>query len=97
MTFHRPAQANSAATVFFKFEYRSNGVMSHTCYVQRPNNTTGPCKRPDGEMQWRVVGDRLCMGGANQSCIVVEGSPNNYSFRKVSGENAYLDGAISIQ
>ena len=97
VTFHRPAQANSAATVFFKFEYRSNGVMSHTCYVQRPNNTTGRCKRPDGEMPWRVVGDRLCMGGVNQSCIVVEGSPDNYSFRKVFGENEYLDGAISIQ
>ena len=96
-SFDRPVPGKPVRA-YFKYEFRHDGVMVHSCHVVRPNNTTGPCQRPDGKTRWFVQGDQLCFGGGErESCVVVSGSGESYVFRKVKGENPWVDGDVTLR
>jgi hypothetical protein len=97
VSFQRPVPGKPAVA-HFKMELRGNGTFSRSCHTVRLNGSTGDCARSDFDGVWDVEGDRLCFGrGDTRSCVVVSGGGGTYAFRKVSGDNPWLDGEVAIR
>jgi hypothetical protein len=97
IAFQRPVPGKPV-TVHFSMEMHANGTFARKCYTVRPNGSTGDCVRADFEGIWDVANDQLCFGrGETRSCVVVAGTAGTYVFRKISGDNPWLDGDVTIR